>query len=155
MSNYNRFAGDPCIQVTQDGATMLFIGGQPVLDQGFENAVNISLFTRPNWFGNVFFKKNSEKIGSDYQDECEKTIVNITSINNITDAAERALKWMKDNGLADKINVTVANPKTDYIKTNIEISPPNSGNQNFLFTKNGANWIGQAQNPAHFRQRSG
>ena len=145
---YNRFQGDPAIQITPDGASMTFKGGQPICDQGFENAVNISLFTRPDYWGNIFFKKSSEKIGSDYQDECEKTIVNITSINNITDAAQRALKWMTDNALADKITINVTNPRTDYINTSIEISPPGSGNQSFIFTKNGANWIGQANNPA-------
>jgi phage gp46-like protein len=145
---YNRFQGDIAVQIGMDGAIMKCIAGDFVRDQGFENAVNISLFTRPNYWGNIFFKKSSEQIGSDYQDDCEKPIVNISSINNITDAAQRALKWMTDNALADKITINVTNPRTDYINTSIEISPPGSGNLSFIFTKNGANWIGQANNPA-------
>ena len=49
---YNRFQGDVAVSITEDGAKMKFINGQPVMDQGLENAVLISLFTKKGYFEN-------------------------------------------------------------------------------------------------------
>jgi phage gp46-like protein len=148
---YNRFAGDPALKITEDGADLEFVGGQPIMDQGLENAAIISLFTRPGWWGNTLFDQESEKIGSGYEDACNQPIVAISSINDVSDAATKALNWMRDANMARNIGVTVTNPRNDYLKTDIKIEPPGQDIRQLLFLKNGINWISQALNPAHTR----
>ena len=148
---YNRFSGDPYVKITPDGATMKFIGGNPVMDQGIENAVNISLFTKKNWWGNILFTTEAQKIGSDFEITTQKPVIALQTINDFTDAANKALKWMSDTKLARKINVVVTSPRSDFVSVNIGIEPPGKDKQELSFTKNGSNWISQAESPAHER----
>jgi phage gp46-like protein len=147
--SFNRFQGDPAIRITDSGASMEFIGGQPVMDQGLENAVIISLFTKKGFWGNTLVTEESKKIGSDF--EKIRTIINIQTINDYTDSINNALKWMKDSGLVNKIDVNVTNPTADQINAKIILYPPSQDALELLFIKNGLNWIQQAQNPAHER----
>ena len=142
--------GDPAIKITLDGAIMQFIGGQPIMDSGLENAVQISLFTKKGWFGNAFLKQNNQKIGSDFENKSYGPI-NIDSINNIEDAATNALKWLSDSKVTKTIDVTVTNPKADYIKTNVVIQPNANDITELEFLKHGQNWINQSRQPAHER----
>ncbi len=150
---YNRFSGDPAVSITPDGAKMSFIGGQPVMDQGLENAAQISLFTKKKYWGNILETEESKKIGSDFQAQCMEPITELKSINAVTDAANKALKWMLDIKLANEITVTVTNPRTDNLTTKIIITPPGRDSKTLLFLKNGLNWISQAVNPAHERMK--
>lgn len=147
--SYNRFSGDPAVKITPDGAVIKFIGGQPVMDSGLANTVQISLFTKRGWWGNVLFKEDSKKIGSDFEARCMEPIIALSSVNKITDAGEKALAWMKDSGTIQKADVNVTNPRNDFIKTEIVITPPGQDDLEFLFTKNGLSWKNQAQNPAY------
>ncbi len=149
LNTKNRYQGDPAIELTPSGASMTFKGGQPVMDQGIENAVIISLFTKPGWWGNTLITDENKKIGSTF--EQIRTIIDVQTINDITDAATQALAWMKNSNLANKTEVTVTNPIGDQIKTAILIMPPGQDARKLLFLKNGLNWISQAQNPAHER----
>lgn len=154
MTN-NRFQGDPMLAIGPDGATMKFIGGQPVMDMGFSNAVIISLHTRKNYWGNILFETESEKIGSDFETTCLQPIVSLSSINNVNDAAEKALKWMKDDSIASDISITVTNPRIDNLRIEIIITPPGQDAEQLLFIKNGINWIGQANNPDYKKVLNG
>ncbi|GAH42746.1 unnamed protein product [marine sediment metagenome] len=145
----NRFQGDPAIKIEMDGATMKFIDGQPVLDQGLENAALISLFTKPGWWGNTLEQDENKKIGSNF--ERQRTIVDVQTINDVNDDADAALKSMKDSGLVSKFDITVTNPYTDQIYVGIIFYPPGQDAQELLLLKNGMNWINQAKNPAHER----
>lgn len=151
---YNRYAGDPAVTITPDGAKMKFINGQPVVDQGLENAVLISLFTRCGYWGNSFISEESKKIGSDVEVTVLELIVSIQSVNNMTDAIDRALKWMTDTKLSQNNEITVTNPSSNNLRATIKITPPGRDSQTLLFLKNGLNWIGQALNPAHTRMKS-
>lgn len=145
----NRFQGDPALFMDEDGSYLLFKGGQPVMDQGIENTVKISLFTRPGWWGNVLFKKDSEKLGSDYEEKLSKPIVNISSVSDVEKSAENALAWMKAVRLADKIESDAVNTSGNRIDNVIKISPVGKDVQTFLVTENSINWINQARFPAH------
>ena len=151
---YNRFQGDPAVTITPDGAKMKFINGQPVVDQGLENAVLISLFTRRGYWGNSLISEESKKIGSDVEVTALEPIVSIQSVNNMTDAIDRALKWMTDTKLSQNNEITVTNPSSNNLRATIKITPPGRDSQTLLFLKNGLNWIGQALNPAHTRMKS-
>jgi phage gp46-like protein len=142
---YNRYQGDPAVKITPDGAKMKFVGGQPIMDQGFENAAQISLYTKKGWWGNALLVNDNQKIGSDFTKI--RTVVDVQTINDYRRNAELALKWMLDTGLADSITVTVTNPYTNQIWNTIIITPPGKDAQTLLFIKNGLNWIYQAEFP--------
>jgi len=151
---YNRFQGDPAVTITEDGAKMKFINGQPVMDQGLENAVLISLFTKKGYWGNALITEESKKIGSDVEITALEPIVSIQSINNMTDAIDKALSWMVDTKLSQENEITVTNPTSNNLRATIKITPPGRDSQTLLFLKNGINWISQAQNPAHERLKN-
>lgn len=146
---FDRFQGDLAIKITEQGATMKFIDGQPVMDQGLENAVIISLHTKKGWWGNALIKDENKKIGSDY--EQIRITVDVRTINETRDDADIATKWMKDVKLASKIDIVVTNPYFNWIKTQLAIYPPGKDIQELLFFQNGINWLSQAQNPANER----
>lgn len=145
----NRFQGDPRIFIDPDGSYLIFKGGQPVMDQGFENAVVISLFTAPGWWGNTLLKNESEKIGSDYEATLREPIVDISSVGNVEQSAKNALKWMKDVGLASKIESFATNPEDNRKNNIVGITPAGEDVQTFLVTENSINWLNQANFPAH------
>jgi phage gp46-like protein len=147
---FNAYQGDPAIDITEQGATMKFVDGQPVMDQGFENYVQIALFTKRGYWGNTLEKDDNKKIGSDF--EQERTIIDVTTINNVTTDAENALKRMLETGLASEITVEVTNPTDKRIDTRILIKPPGfDETKELLFTRNGINWINQSRYPANER----
>jgi phage gp46-like protein len=146
---FDRFQGDPAIKLTELGASMTFIGGQPVMDQGIENAVIISFFTKPGWWGNSLQSDPNKQIGSEV--EKQRTIVDIDTINEYNDAMNNALNWMLETRLSSKNEIIVTNPTFDRINSNVKISPPGQDIHELLFIKNGLNWIAQAKYPAHGR----
>jgi phage gp46-like protein len=145
----DRFQGDPAVKITEGGASMTFKGGQPVMDQGFENAVQMSLFTKPGWWGNVLLTEDEQKIGSNF--EQIRTIVDVQTINDYADDARVAMRWMISSRLAESIDVTVLNPYLNQIHTSVIIRPPGRDSAKLLFLKNGINWIMQATYPANER----
>ena len=151
MTVYNRFQGDLAISISEDGAKMKFINGQPVMDQGLENAVLISLFTKKGYWGNALITEESKKIGSDVEVTSLEPIVSIQSVNNMSDAIDIALKWMTDTKLSHENEITVTNPNSNNLRATIKITPPGRDSQTLLFLKNGLNWIAQSQNPASER----
>lgn len=151
---YNRYAGDIAVKITESGAKMKFINGQPVMDQGLENSVIISLFTKEGYWGNILESEQSKKIGSKVEKQALEPIVNLQSVNDMTDAIDKALSWMTESKLAQSYDIEVLNPSSNNIKAAIKIYPPGRDSQTLLFLKNGLNWIGQAVNPANERMKN-
>ena len=147
--NNKRFQGDPAIKITENGARMTFIDGQPVMDQGLENAVQIALFTKKNWWGNVLITNPNQKIGSNF--ERQRTIIDAETVNEVFDDATQALKPLIDSGLIISADIEVTNPVLNHIYVYLTIKPHARDEIELLFIKNGVNWISQAQNPAHER----
>lgn len=139
------FSGDPKVTLDPDGADMLFLGGQPVMDQGWENFVFISLFTDEEWAGNVLLNPD-EKIGSKFEKLANSSIT-LTNLNDMRIEAESALK----SESFGKITVDVQTPSSHQYKTRILISPPDALLNEIELIKNGQNWIQQKVNPAHER----
>lgn len=145
----SRFQGDPAVNIDDGGAKIYFRGGQPEMDHGLHNAVLISLFTKPGWWGNVLESEESKKIGSTVEEP--RTIIDIQTLNDYEDAINLALQWMIDVNLASRIDITVTNPYLNQIQAEINIHPPGQDIETFIFLKYGTNWIEQAFNPVHKR----
>jgi len=142
--------GDPALILDETGADLEFVGGQPVMDQGLENAVKISMFTRNGWWGNTLFDDPNQKIGSDYEKIANQAIT-VSAIRRITAAAERALKWMVDTGLALSAIAEVVNRRVGWLDTAVLITPPSKDQTVLVASKHGSNWIAQRDYPAYKR----
>ena len=138
---YDRYSGDPRLILTQDGADMAYLGGQPVMDQGLENMAMISLFTGPGWCGNLYLDAD-EQIGSDFEAACRKAIT-LAQLNEIQNAAMRALK----SDYFPECAVVVTNPRSDWVHLAITLGPGNT----ITADKRGTNWLAQAAFAANVR----
>lgn len=142
----NIFEGDPKLTLDENGSAMIFKGGQPVMDRGLENLALISLFTRPGWAGNIFFADPNQQIGSDFEEAANQPIT-LQALNDMQDAAEKAL----NNPAFGNVTVTIQNSNGYHIDIIIRIEPPGQDIVELLLSKNGLNWIAQANDPAHMR----
>jgi len=140
----DNFSGDPKLCLNIDGSRLTFRGGQSVMDQGLENLALISLFTSPDWSGNILFLDVNKKIGSDFETVAKQPIT-ITSLNDVRQAAERALI----NPAFGKVTVEVFNPESYRLNVLITIEPPGQDVQTLLLTRHGENWLLQSSNPAY------
>lgn len=142
--------GDPKITVGEDGAEMTFIGGQPVMDQGLENPVILSLFTEPGWVGNALASSDAEKLGSIYEETCRQPVT-LSSLNSSANAAKAALRWMISGGIASKITAVSRNPSGHIRETKVTVTPPGGYPHDLTFAQAGPNWLQQKDNPAYRR----
>ena len=142
MSTIN-YQGDPKLFIDKNGAFLEFRGGQPLMDQGLENAALISLFTKKGWHGNAFLS-SEEKIGSDFQEVGIGTIT-ATSLEKINQEAVKAL----EKPFFGNVQAITVNPINYRINTGILIRPPGYDSGVIQIEKNGENWIFQKNNPAH------
>jgi len=142
----NIYQGDPALVLGENGSRLVFKGGQPVMDQGLENLVLISLFTKPGWIGNTLFQDPAQQIGSDFLDAANQSIT-VSSLNDMIQAAKRAL----DDPVFGTVTVNVSNPNSYRLNFAIRIEPPGQDAMDLLLEKNGLNWIFQNLNPAHER----
>jgi phage gp46-like protein len=140
------FSGDPKITIGPDGATLTFIGGQPVMDQGFENQVIIALFTEEGWAGNALFRDPDQRIGSDFLKATRQPIT-LRGLTDIEQAAVRALQ----SPIFGRVTAEAINPSSDKLLISIIIEPPGQNSAQIILTRNGVNWQAQAINPAHER----
>lgn len=146
----DRYQGDPKMKIGENGSYFTFNGGQPIMDAGIENAIYISLFTRKGWAGNIVLRKQSEKVGSDFELACEQPFTK-SSLAEIESAGRLALQWMLDEGILAELDVA-ARVYNGVLTVLFTVKPPFSENpQRLLLTKNGVNWAAQILDPAHRR----
>jgi phage gp46-like protein len=146
----DRFQGDPKLILDENGADLVFKGGQPVMDQGLENAALISLHTREGWYGNIFARTEAEKIGSKYETELEQPIT-LKMLASVRNAAIGALNWMISTKLAAEVNAETSNPAGTQLMTVVSITPPSRDAIVLQSQKHGANWLAQKAEPAYLR----
>jgi hypothetical protein len=129
--------------MTQNGATLDYQGGQPVMDQGLENEAQIRLFTREGWCGNVFLRPENQ-IGSPFEAAISGQAITLSGLEKIRNLADIAL----DGPAFPDRKIIVENPTSDITLLTADLGP---GKAPLLFQRNGTNWAAQAQNPASAR----
>lgn len=129
--------GDPKItQVGNDPTYDLSIsGGQPVMDEGLENAVYLSLFSGPSWWGNILAADASERYESKLESLYRRTLTNQTRLDAEKYAAD-ALAWMTAERTADKITVTAVILAVNVLGLHIKIDQPSGATE----LRYGINW---------------
>lgn len=143
----NTFSGDPYITIGPDGATLTFVGGQPVMDQGLENHAIIALFTDEGWAGNALFADPNQKIGNGQFLKATRQPITLQSLTDIEQGAVADLA----SPAFGRVTTEAINPSSDRIVVEILIEPPGQDSRTIILTRNGLNWQAQAINPAHER----
>lgn len=134
------FDGDPCITIDADGADFTFIGGQPIMDQGFENHVNISMLTEPNWWGNDLEPVAARQLNSDFLPTSRRPI-NRQMLIDLARSAERSVA-------GDEFKTVVSeatNPRSQNINVKTLYTSPGGTLKELILTRSGQNWINQAR----------
>lgn len=140
------FQGDPAIKITKNGATLVFIGGQPVMDAGIENQALIALFTEKGWPGNHLLAPESQ-IGGDFEKEAREAPVTISSLARLEQIAVAQLSAP----IFGTVAAVASNPESWIKQINIRIEPPSGIAFEINLVSNGQNWISQAADPASER----
>lgn len=143
----DNYDGDPRIVIDKNGADIIYRDGQPVMDAGLENSDLIALFTEPGWPGNVLLE-NDQQIGSDFEKQATGTIT-LSKLALIEDAARRALT--SPVAKTESVSVSANNPTGQSLNVAIKRAPPGQDVGKLLVTRDGLNWINQANNPANER----
>jgi hypothetical protein len=143
------FQGDPALKITADGSTLVFIGGQPVMDQGLENQALIALFTEEGWSGNFLFSDPDQRIGSNFE-KLARGPATLSGLALIEKEAEKALS----SPIFGTVRAIATNPESWRKDIEITIEPPSRDPFTLLLISNGQNWFSQAENPAHERLNS-
>ena len=134
----DQFDGDVALIMTQDGGEIIYTGGQPLMDVGgLENAVNISLFTDINWWGNALEESEPDKqIGSGFEDNIRSKAVTIAYLRDVENAARDALQWMINQKIAQSIKATATWPEHNTVDLEILITKPDGDNVSFRYSLN-------------------
>lgn len=144
MNTIDIFDGDPALQITPDGADLIFVDGQPIMDRGLENQAIISLFTEPGWIGNSLVQTPQGKIGSNFVKKARGPIT-MKTLNDVRQAAMQAL----DLPVFGEILAQISNPTAQILKANITIKHPRGMLRDLLLTRSNGNWIYQRTQPAN------
>ena len=115
MSTYD---GDLRVRITEEGANVTFTGGEPERTQDLETAILLSLHGGYGWVGNLLFDDPNERMESRYE-RAKNQPITITALNEIRDAAEADLNWMVEAKLITDLDITVYNPASTQIRTEI------------------------------------
>jgi phage gp46-like protein len=144
------YQGDPRVIMDADGSDMPFVGGQPIMDQGLENAALMSGLTDADWPGNAILTNPAQKFTSKVETVAQQALT-LSNLNSLSAAWRAALQWMIDTNIAASIDATTVNPVGSQRETTIVITPPSGETEIVLLTQAGLNWIAQQQNPASGR----
>lgn len=153
MTIINRFQGDPKLILGPDGSSLVYKGGQPVMDQGIENAIMIPLFTKKKgksinqkgWWMNLLWSNPVNQSGSDYVETVINQPLTLNGLANIEKAAAKALT----NPLFGNVNSEVTNPEANRIDNKITVSSPGKDVDFLAVSENSENWRAQAFAPAN------
>lgn len=136
---YDRFQGDPKLFLSPDGSTLDFEGGQPKLDAGIENLINISLFTEEGWWGNSLYPQDNQ-IGSNFE-QLSRQPITLQSLRDVESAAEAALK----SDVFGEVSAVTTNPNSQRLDTTVAIRPPSSDIETLTLSTYGQTWFSQAK----------
>lgn len=135
------YQGDPKIYIDENGADFNYKGngGQPEMEQGIENVALISLFTDEGWPGNFYLNTKNKKIGSSYYKDSLRPI----TLSNI-DRLEKSTIIALNDPIFKNVVSNVTTQSSGQLKNIISVQPPQKTLTEIVLTKNGLNWVFQA-----------
>lgn len=131
------FKGDVLIHSTSDGGEIDVENGLVLDCNTFSTAVYLSLFggnkddeagrPKETWWGNLIPGTNkSERLVSQFQAVTCGLPLTSANLKRAQRAAENDLAWLKEAGIADSVNVTLAAQDIRRVGVNVEIAKDGS-----------------------------
>jgi phage gp46-like protein len=140
--------GDLYLFNTLDGGEIVVANGEPVMDQGLESAVYISLEGASTpWFANEFLLEN-QKIQSKFAQYRKGQTLTSGVINTSIDLIKQDLAWLKKVKAADEIIVLMSIIARNLVQIDISIR---IGTQVLKLSPFQLNWVAQETFPANQR----
>lgn len=136
------FDGDPLIILDGDGAEMIFNAGQPVMDQGFLNHVNISALTKSGHWSEDIEPLAARRPTGEYLKAIKKPITRQSLIDS-----DRAIEYDVQGDEFGSVEAESSNPASNNINTELLITLPTRDRMKLSLERTGQNWISQRDNP--------
>jgi phage gp46-like protein len=146
----DRYEGDPRIYLEEDGAEMDLRGGQPIMDQGLENTVLITLLTDEGWQLNKLETDSRKHIGSKFLRVARRTIT-ADNMLDIKSAILQAFKPLEENKIIKDTEAAVSSPTGQRIEAGVLVKPVRQDPLILVLEKFGQLWLAQTSNPAHLK----
>ena len=108
----SRYLGDPLLLLTEEGADLEFIDGQPTMDHDISNQILISLYTN-TWWANKLLPVD-ERLESGLEKATLQPITS-TSLNAVSAAATRALQPLIKAKVLSELKAQVVNKSSSQI----------------------------------------
>jgi len=143
----DQFGGDPFITIGADGADYIIRGGQPVMDQGLVNHVNMCLLTEPGWWGNDIEPVAERKVGSKFIVAAREPITR----QSLLDTNKAAIQDVQGDEFSD-VQAQTTNPITQQVRLEMLLRPPSNDLQTLVLQRVGQNWINQKNDPAGVKE---
>jgi len=132
------FDGDVRVVNSEDGGEITFEHGQPLMDEGLETAVYLSLFSSPGWWGNSL-STQGEQLGCTLEDLRNGTLSNKVRLD-AEETCRKALAWLVSEGVADSVTIVASIPRADLLGLVITIKQPATGQATLRYA---VNWKAQ------------
>ena len=132
------FDGDLLLTMTEDGADIAVIAGQPAMDGGLSTAVLLSLWTLPGWWGDALTDDPAEKGGCELETALQGTL-SVQTMLDAEEAVRKALAWMVTAGIAARVTVAGQIPRADVLYLTITIDEPSGTAASLRYSLNWRN----------------
>lgn len=140
--------GDLYIFSTLDGGEIVVKNGEPVLNQGLETAVYISLEgSKSDWFANEFLQ-GSQKLISSFAKYRESVTLTTGVINTSIELIKQDLQWLINDKIANAINVNMNIIGNNRVEIKISIR---NGREEIKLSPYQLNWNAQQDYPVNAR----
>ena len=125
------------------------VDGEPIMDEGFETAVYISLEgdNGDGWFGNEYLEED-QRIVSTFAEFRKGAALTSSAILTAEELIQDDLAWMINQGIATEITVGVSIVGHNRVQIDIEILIEND---KVALSPFQLNWKAQENNPASGR----
>lgn len=144
------YDGDPLLILTADGADLVFKGGQPVMDTGLLNHVNLSVLTESGHWSEDLEPVAARRYKGNFLKAAPLPITR----QSLIDTARAAETDVKGDEFKT-VEAMVTNPTSQNLFVDIQYTPPSRDPEKLRLTRSGENWIQQRDNPKNDILNSG
>lgn len=149
----NRQSGDLALFNNLIAGDLFVEGGQPAMEPGLETAVFITLFSGKQsefWANEYLENEPTTMYGGEFEPLAEGLQTTPQNALRLQQTMLRDLQWLKDEGIAKEIVVSVEIVSVNKIDFVVTIVRPDQTSQTFKFSNN---WTGQELAPSHLENK--
>jgi phage gp46-like protein len=117
------YEGDPKLFPCGDACDLEIVNGQPIMDDGLENAVFLSIFTTAQWWGNSVALDDAERYLSRFNELQRRTLTE-AALLDAEEYAKAALAWLVAGRIAASVTVAASIMADGFLGLEVVVSRP-------------------------------